>query len=196
VLIHPWDAMSRTEALAFLTGQGFGHLVASGRERDAAVVVPTQYVIADDAVWLHLARANPIWTAIEENPTVVLSVAGDWAYVPGRWTAVGDEDPARGIPTTYYAAVQVTGPVEVVDVGEVLREQLAVLDPELPDPALHHSRRFAQIQGLRLPLVQLTGKAKYGGNVDDAHRARVRKGLVAAGLTAVAARISSGPARS
>jgi len=32
-----------------------------------------------------------------------LSVAGDWAFIPGSWKAIGDEDPEYGIPTTYYA---------------------------------------------------------------------------------------------
>ena len=32
---------------------------------------------------------------------VVLSVAGDWAYIPPVWKAIADEDPRYGIPTTY-----------------------------------------------------------------------------------------------
>ena len=50
---------------------------------------------------LHLARPNPVWTALDERPVALLSVAGDWAYVPSAWKAVDDEDPALGIPTTY-----------------------------------------------------------------------------------------------
>ena len=46
---------------------------------------------------------------------MVLSVAGDWAYIPAAWKAIADEDPRYGIPTTYYGAVQVTGPAQVID---------------------------------------------------------------------------------
>ena len=31
------------------------------------------------------------------------------AAVPAAWKAIGDEDPTLGIPTTYYAAVQLVG---------------------------------------------------------------------------------------
>ena len=90
---------------------GAGFRAPRGRRpgRDVAVVVPTQFVLDGDDVVLHLARPNPIWAAIEENERVVLSIAGDWAFVPSSWKAIGDEDPARGIPTTYYAAVQLIG---------------------------------------------------------------------------------------
>ena len=40
---------------------------------------------------------------------VVLAVSGDWAMIPSDWKVTGDEDPRRGIPTTYYASVQLTG---------------------------------------------------------------------------------------
>ena len=73
--------------------------MAAGRGRDVPVVVPTQFTLrSPQQVALHLARPNPIWAALEENPLVVLSVAGDWAYVPAAWKAVGDEDPRRGVP--------------------------------------------------------------------------------------------------
>ena len=44
---------------------------------------------------------------------MVLSVAGDWSYIPSAWKAIGDEDPRFGIPTTYYAGVQLTGTATV-----------------------------------------------------------------------------------
>jgi len=98
MLVHRWDAPTDdTEWATFLTTQGFGHLVASGRDRDVPVVVPTQFVVDDDEVLIHLARPNPIWAAIDENPTVVLSVAGDWAYIPAAWKAIADEDPRQAV---------------------------------------------------------------------------------------------------
>jgi transcriptional regulator len=185
MLVHPWDAAGDLEeARAFLLAQGFGQLIAAGRGRDVAVVVPTQYSLDGDDILLHLARPNPIWPAIEENPMVLLSVAGDWAFVPSRWKAVGDEDPALGIPTTYYAAVQVTARAEIVDevggVGGVggkaaiLRLQQGDVDPGggWVDPA-EHGRTLAGIRGLRLHVTDVRGKFKYGGNVDEEHRLAV-----------------------
>jgi transcriptional regulator len=180
VLIHPWDAgMSEAEWVDFVRAQGFGHLVAAGRDRDVPVVVPTQFALPSaDEVLLHLARPNPIWTALEENPAVVLSVAGDWAYVPAAWKAIGDEDPRMGVPTTYYAAVQLIADATVVDDIEakaaILRAQLGVTEPGsgAANP-LEHGRRLAGIRGLRLAVREVRAKFKYGGNVDDEHRAAV-----------------------
>ena len=85
MLVHPWDASSGDdEWRAFVVSQGFGQLIACGRDREVPVVVPTQFLLDGDDVLLHLARPNPIWQAIEENPAVLLSVAGDWAYVACR----------------------------------------------------------------------------------------------------------------
>jgi transcriptional regulator len=183
VLIHPWDApFDDAEVWAFVRAQGFGHLVAPGR-RELPVVVPTQFIVSSDdgdgpGVLLHLARPNPVWAAIEENPVVLLSVAGDWAYVPSAWKTVGAEDPAMGIPTTYYAAAQLVCAAAVLDDDEgkldVLRRQLAAYEPELDhaDPSVH-ARRLAGIRGLRLTVREVMGKFKYGGNVDAAHREAV-----------------------
>ncbi len=190
MLIHPWDAGDVEEAWSFVCAQGFGQLIASGRDRDVPVVVATQYVLtggeSQRQVLLHLARPNPIWAAIAENPRVVLAVAGDWAYLPSAWKAVGDEDPALGIPTTYYAAVQLVGDAAVLDdpddVLHVLRIQLDALEPGsgVADPEVH-TRRLAGIRALRIAVEDVRGKFKYGGNVDAEHRASVAQRLATRG---------------
>jgi len=187
VLIHRHDAEADEAAWrAFVTAQGFGHLVAAGRDRTVPVVVPTQYLLDGGQVWLHLAAANPILGALAENATAVLSVAGDWAYIRAAWKAVGEEDPRLGIPTTYYAAVQLTGPVAVLDdpdeVAAVLRRQLGALEPgaDVADPTVHGPKLRA-IRALRLDIEEVRAKKKYGGNVDDAHRAAIAERLVERG---------------
>ena len=151
------------------------------------IVVPTQFaLVSADEVVLHLARPNPIWEALAENPRVVLSIAGDWAYIPAGWKAIGNEDPRMGVPTTYYAAVQLIAEAQVVsdDEGkaEILRTQLGVTEPGsgVADP-LEHGRRLAGILGLRLNVIEVRAKFKYGGNVDDEHRAFVVSHLEARG---------------
>ena len=179
MLVHPWDApIDAEEWRAFVAAQGFGHLIASGRGREVPIVVPTQFLLDDDVVWLHLARPNPIWHAIDENPAVLLSIAGDWAYVPSAWKAIGAEDPALGIPTTYYAAAQLTCDATVIDDNDgklaVLRRQLAAVEPEVPhaDPSVH-LRQLPNIRGIRLDVREVKAKFKYGGNVDVEHRLAV-----------------------
>lgn len=187
MLVHPWDAgLDEDEWRNFVISQGFGQLIAPGRGREVPVVVPTQFLLDDDTVLLHLARPNPVWDAIDENPTVLLSVAGDWAYVPSAWKATGDEDPSLGIPTTYYAAVQLVCDATVVDDDEgkiaILRRQLAAVEPDLgaADPSVH-LRKLPGIRGLRLAIKEVTAKFKYGGNVDVEHRLAVAERLAARG---------------
>ena len=130
-------------------------------------------------MWLHLVRANPVFGALAENPLVLLSVAGDWAFIPSSWKAIGDEDPALGIPTTYYGAVQLVGTATVHDertepgsVAAILRRQLTAL------PAGRRGGRSgrgprgqaARILGISITVEQVSAKFKYGGNVDGPHR--------------------------
>src|ERR1700683_2951965 len=181
MFIAPADATrGEDEWRSFLTSHPFGHLVAPGGPgRALPVVVPTQFVLEDRTVWLHLVRANPIFAALAENPRVLLSVADDWAFIPSSWKAIGDEDPALGIPTTYYGAVQLEGiatvAVEPSEVAAVLRRQLQALQPEVPvaDPELAHYQKLRAIRAITISVDTVRAKFKYGGNVDADHRKSV-----------------------
>jgi transcriptional regulator len=185
VFVHDFDAGDETEWRAFLAAHPFGELVAGGGpHRAVPVVVPTQYVLDGDEVLIHLLARNPVWDAIAENPMVVLAVSGDWAFVPSSWKAIGEEDPRVGIPTTYYASVQLTGRAQVVDgvegIAAVLRTQLSALQPgeEVVDPT-EHGNRLRAIHAVRVSVEAVRAKFKYGGNVDRAHRDAVLARLVA-----------------
>jgi transcriptional regulator len=184
MFIAPADAtFGEDEWRPFVESHPFGHLVApGGPARDLPVVVPTQFVLEGDTVWLHLVRANPVFGALAENPRVLLSVAADWSFIPSSWKVIGDEDPALGIPTTYYGAVQLTGVATVHDerkepgsVASILRRQLAELQPDIDaaDPGEAHATRLLGILGVEITVEQVSAKFKYGGNVDEAHRRSV-----------------------
>jgi transcriptional regulator len=164
---------------AFVRAQGFGHLVAAGAGRDVPVVVPTQYVFDDPVVLAHVAVPSPILAALAERPTAMLAVAGDWAFIPSSWKAIDDEDPRLGIPTTYYAAVQLLGRVDVVEdpdaLAALLGRQLGALQGgvEIAEPLVEHRARLAAIRGLVLHVESVDAKFKFGGNVDEAHRRAV-----------------------
>ena len=192
MFVAPADAtLGEDEWRPFVASNPFGHLVASGGPaRQLPVVVPTQFVLEGDTVWLHLVRANPVFAALAESPLVVLSMAGDWAFIPSHWKVTGDEDPTLGIPTTYYGAVQMTGRAVVHDerttpgsVAAILRRQLADLQPnvDVADPARAHPARLMGILGIEMAVEQVTAKFKYGGNVDPAHRRAVVARLRARG---------------
>jgi transcriptional regulator len=171
-------SLGEEEWRPFVERQGFGHLIAAGRDRDIPVVVPTQFVLDADVVLLHLVAASPIFDPMAEQPRVLLSVAGDWAFIPSAWKAIDGEDPRLGIPTTYYGAVQLIGSARVESepaaVAEVLRRQLAVFQPDvdIADPAVH-GPKLSAIRGITITIDEVRAKFKYGGNVDDDHRQAV-----------------------
>ena len=163
----------------FVEAQAFGHFIAPGAGLDYPVVVPTQFVLDEDEVLVHFAKPNPALDALEANPRALLSVAGDWTFIPSSWKAIGEEDAALGIPTTYYAAVQLRGRAEVrpdpPDIADVLRRQLAVFQPSTPiaDPLVAHLARLGSIRAVVLTVEEVAAKFKYGGNVDIEHRSAV-----------------------
>lgn len=164
---------------SFVDSQRFGHMIAAGAERDYPIVAPTQFVLEGDEVIMHFAAPNPILEALAENPHAVLSIAGDWAFIPSAWKATGDEDPRLGIPTTYYGAVQLRGRASLAgsaaETATVLRRQLAALQPgvAVADPEEAHASKLNGIRAVTLHVEDVVAKFKYGGNVDEEHRRAV-----------------------
>lgn len=184
MFIPPADrTLGDEEWRPFLSSQQFGHFIAPGAGREWPAVSPAQFVLDGDRVLAHFAAPNPLLDALGEDPRVVLAVAGDWAFVPSSWKAVGDEDPRLGVPTTYYAAVQVRGRAEVVEdparIAGVLRRQLAEYQPgeDAADPEEDHAPKLRAIRAVVLGIEEVVAKFKFGGNVDAEHRLAVAERL-------------------
>jgi transcriptional regulator len=189
MLVHPWDAALPAEWREWLrAGHDFGQLIAPGRDRDLPVVVPTHFVLAETAdnagtventVWLHLARPNPIWGALDERPRAVLSVVSDYTFIPSDWNAT--QDPKVGVPTSYYAAVLLECDVRVIDdpveKAEVLNRQLDHFEPGRRLPVEAADRLLPGIRGIELTVTDVTAKFKYGGNRTEEHRGRIAEHL-------------------
>jgi transcriptional regulator len=188
VLIHPWDAATREQWRGVIARNDFGQLITAGHVGDYPVVVPTHFVYDGDAtVLLHLARPNPIWAALEDDPHVVLSLATDWAYVEAAWNADPGTDPTVGVPTSYYTAVQLLCTAEIVDDAA---EKLAILAIQLehserpgsarvtPTVDVESDRRqVSGIRAIRLHLEEVRAKQKYGGNKTPEHRQQIAAAL-------------------
>lgn len=188
MLIHPWDAATRSDLDDVLRRVDFGQLVTAGHVDGYPVVVPTHFLYdGTGTVRLHLARPNPVWHALAADPHVVLSLSTDYVYVEAAWNADPAEQPDRGVPTSYYTAVQLLGTAEVVDdpeeKAEILAAQLAHFEPPgsarvRPSTAAESDRRqLPRIRGLRLHVESVRAKLKYGGNKPPEHRARIAEHL-------------------
>ncbi|WP_426506253.1 FMN-binding negative transcriptional regulator [Dactylosporangium sp. McL0621] len=177
MLVHPWDApIDESEWRRWLGGHDFGQLIAPGRGRDLPVVVPTHFSFdGDERVRLHLARPNPVWAALEEHPRALLTVIGDYVYVPSDWNAKPGTEPRDGVPTSYYATVQLSCDVRIVDdpaeKASILQLQLAQFQPGVERaPVLPSDRNLPGIRGIELTITAVAGKFKYGGNRTTEHR--------------------------
>ena len=175
MLIHPWDEATRAEWQGVLERADFGQLITAGHVDGYPVVVPTHFLYDGDArVLLHLARPNPVWKALSQDPHVVLALTGDYTYVEAAWNADAGSDPAYGVPTSYYTAVQLLCLAEIVDdpaeKAAILAEQLGHFEPAdstrvTPTPDNESDRRqLPGIRGLRLSIESVRAKMKYGGN--------------------------------
>jgi len=187
MLIRKHDAaLDDAEWQEFLRTHDFGELIAPGAGRDLPVVVPTHFIYdGDRTVLLHLTRPNPVWEAIAERPRALLSVFGAYAYIPGHW----NQD-RYGVPTSYYAAVQLACDVEPVDdpaaLAAILERQLGHFQPE----GLHapvepgdnrYARLFPAIRGMRLHVTDVRAKFKFGGNRTPEHQEAISAKLAERG---------------
>jgi transcriptional regulator len=180
VLIHPWDQAGEDEWRPWLAARDFGQLIASGRDRDLPVVVPTHFAFdGRTTVRLHLARPNPVWAALAENPNAVLTVVDDYEYVPAAW---GGTD----VPTSYYASVQLVCTAVVLDdpaaKAALLTRQLARFEPpdgraEVSEAVEADRRLLPGIRGLELTVRDVRAKFKYGGNKSPEVRERIAEHL-------------------
>ena len=183
MLIHRHDApLGEDEWRAFLSTHDFGELIAPGRDRDLPVVVPTHFVW-DGAheVVLHLAKPNPVWDALAERPRALLSVFGAYTFIPGHWNQ--DE---YGVPTSYYAAVQLACDARVTDeeteIAAILERQLDHFQPEgMHAPVEPGGNRYGQlipsVRGIVLTVTGVRAKLKFGTNRTVEHRRAIAEKL-------------------
>ena len=129
MLIRDWDAPVDPEEWRtwLATSAPFGQLAVNAIDPDAApIVLPTHVAIEGERLLVHLATPNPAWPHLERARRARFTVSGDDAYVPSTWRVVGETPREHGVPTSYYAAVQFTCSVEVVDDPDGKAEILAI----------------------------------------------------------------------
>lgn len=184
MLIHPWDAAKDdAEWRAWLAAHDFGQLIAGGRGRDLPVVTPAHFAFdGDRTIVTHLARPNPIWPLLEEHPRALLTVVDDYTYIRADWNTAEGADPAYGVPTSYYATVQLEGDIRLVDdpaeKARLLDRQLAHFEPDLSRAPVSATeapdrRLLPGIRGIEFTITGVRSKFKFGGNRAAEDRTRI-----------------------
>ncbi|MEU6518974.1 FMN-binding negative transcriptional regulator [Streptomyces sp. NPDC046978] len=189
MLIHPWDApQDDGEWQRWLVGRDFGQLAVNGPPGEPPYVQPLHYVYDADRgeVVGHLARPNPLWAALEADPEVLLSVVDDYVFVPGPWQAPPDGPSEHGVPTSFYAAVQLRCTAHVVDdpaeKAELLNRQTRHFQPDggsarAAAGVAPYGRMLPGIRGLRLEVTGVRAKFKYAGRKPEEIQDRIADGL-------------------
>jgi transcriptional regulator len=88
-----------------------------------------------------------------------------------------------GVPTSYYAAVQLQTDVRVIDdpaeKAAILNRQLGHFEPGSARKAVTpEDRLLSGIRGIELTVTHATAKFKYGGNKTAEHRAIIGERLI------------------
>lgn len=193
MLVRPWDApLDDSEWREWLDAHDFGQLAVNGLPGEPPSVQPLHFAYDAERgeVLGHLARPNPLWPALEANPDVLLSVVDDYVYVPGPWQAAPDAPPEHGVPTSFYAAVQLRCTARPVDdpdeKADLLNRQLGHFQPEggsarAAAGEAPYGRLLSGIRGLRLEVTGVHAKFKYAGNKPGEVRDRIAAGLTGRG---------------
>jgi transcriptional regulator len=177
---------SDEEWKAFLRTHDFGQFIAPGTGRTLPVVVPTHFVYGGgDEALFHLARPNPVWGALEESPHGMLTVVGAYTYVTAELNTGPEDEPGYGVPTSYYAAVQIGGRAEVIDdpaeMAALLNAQLEHFEPERNGHPVavdnEYGKLLPAIRGVRFRFEDVRAKFKFGGNRKPEHARQIARAL-------------------
>jgi transcriptional regulator len=191
--LPPLFKESRPEILhGLIRSNPLGLMVTNGP--DGPFANPLPFLLDADVppngrLRVHLAKANPQWRMLAENPgqPVLVVFQGVDAYVTPSWYETKRET-GKVVPTWNYAMVQVRGIARVVEDEAWLAQQIndltafhekdraepwAVTDA----PPDFISSQIRAIVGVEIDIVEMTGKWKVSQNRPVADRVGVVHGL-------------------
>lgn len=169
-----------------------GLLVSNGAEGPIANAIP--FLLDPDVppngrLRAHLAKANPQWRLLADNPLapVLVVFQGADAYVTPSWYETKRET-GKVVPTWNYAIVQVRGIVTVIEDQDWLAGQISDLTMSQEGsrsapwavtdaPAPFIKSQIKGIVGLEIEITEISGKWKVSQNRPAADRIGVAEGL-------------------
>jgi transcriptional regulator len=135
----------------------------------------------------HLARANPLWQAVQAEQPVMAVFHGPHAYVTPSWYATKMQT-GMVVPTWNYVVAHVRGTLRVIEDAHWLRSHLAALTAQqeaafeqpwqLEDaPTGFIDKLMQAVVGIEIEVTQLTGKWKVSQNQSPENQLGVLQGL-------------------
>jgi transcriptional regulator len=171
------------DAIAFMRANPFAILISTTDEGPYATHLPLS-IHADQNQFVlrgHVAKANPHWRYLEQNPECLAIFHGPHAYIsPTNYTA------RESVPTWNYAAVHVYGKARIFseegDVHAMLNELMQTFEPtyreqwETLSPK-YRENMLRQIVGFAITVTKLEGKFKLSQNRPKEDQANVLASL-------------------
>lgn len=168
------------------------------RERDDGVLtfvgadgwpkaVPLNFVYHNGAVYFHGSKKGEKMSGLAEDPRAEFVVYQAHAFIPSYFS-----DPYLACPATvYFRSVRIRGTVSQVEDAEEKASALGALlagmqsegrhaPIDAADPKYEASLRGVAV--MRLDIAAMTGKFKFGQNMNEARREQVLQGLAERGL--------------
>jgi transcriptional regulator len=169
--------------MAFMQRHSFATLITAANGWPVATHLPFCVRVEGEELRLsaHLARANPQWRDLEEQPALVV-FSGPHAYVsPAHY------EPGPSVPTWNYLAVHAYGRAQLADPARtvaILEETIAYYDaayrPQWEQlPAAYRAGMAQGIVAFDLLVTDLQAKHKLSQNRSALEQQRIREALAA-----------------
>ena len=147
----------------------------------------------DDSIVLraHVAKANPVWKALQNTPDVLVVFKGVDSYISPNWYPSKKVN-SKVVPTWNYSAVHAKGRAELIHDAQWILSLLNDLtdqqerDQDQPWAVSDAPQEFIDslakaVVGIRIVVDELTAKDKLSQNQSAENRHGVKAGLKASG---------------
>jgi len=179
------------DAIAFLHANPFAILISSTDDGPFATHLPIFVRKTEERLVLrgHVAKANPHWHHLEQQPQCMTIFHGPHAYV-----SVSNYTARENVPTWNYGAVHAYGNARVFASPEelqgVLHDLIATFEPAYAEQwsglsATYRERMLSHIVGFEISVTKLEAKFKLSQNRTKEEQANVIASLEAADDTAI-----------
>jgi transcriptional regulator len=171
------------DAIAFMRANPFAILVSSTDDGPYATHLPLSTHAGQNQITLrgHVAKANPHWRYLQQNPQCLTIFHGPHAYIsPTNYVA------RESVPTWNYAAVHVYGYARIFseehEVHAMLNELMETFEPAYREQWEELSPKFRenmlrQIVGFEIRITKIEGKFKLSQNRPREDQANVMESL-------------------
>jgi transcriptional regulator len=158
------------DAIAFMRANPFAILISNTNDGPFATHLPLAIRETENGVLLrgHVAKANPHWHLLEQNPLSLTIFHGPHAYVsPVNYTT------RETVPTWNYGAVHAYGNARIFSTAEellaMLHELIPMFEPAYADQwaglsDTYRQRMLSHIVGFEISVTRIEGKFKLSQN--------------------------------